>query len=358
MMLGQSAKAWRAHECRTLVPPSSPKTSLPASRLLVRSVVKRSFASPQPAATASATSTSLQSSIGNGQRLDQHIPINMNYPGLQQLHTSPDIYLVKSFLDDAHCDSIISNAVSKGLEDSPVAYAGWTRDAAELLRMAALGPAVWLSFPTANAALNAGGPIAQVARQIMGAWAEAMLLCGTCIAGWLAYQQQQLKKMRTSTSVLLPGDDKGSREFVARSEDLLQSHCSTFEAPTVIHYDEGQVLSPHYDANREAVVEDANRGGQTLATLILYLNEVTKGGRTAFGKLGLSVEPQKGDCLLFFPATAAGEFDERTEHEGETAVQEKWICRIWKHQNQVNPPMGLPADFQATSEWRRTSQTG
>ena len=50
------------------------------------------------------------------------------------------------------------------------------------------------------------------------------------------------------------GDDSGSKEFVARSEELLKSNCSTFEAPTVIHYEEGQVLVPHYDANREASV--------------------------------------------------------------------------------------------------------
>jgi hypothetical protein len=35
-----------------------------------------------------------------------------------------------------------------------------------------------------------------------------------------------------------------------------------------------QVLAPHFDANRGAEVEDANRGGQTLATLLVYLNEV------------------------------------------------------------------------------------
>ena len=69
----------------------------------------------------------LLSSIGNSNRLDQHIPIDLDYPGLQQLHSSPDIYLVKGFLEDGFCDSIVNNAASKGLEESPVAYAGWTK---------------------------------------------------------------------------------------------------------------------------------------------------------------------------------------------------------------------------------------
>jgi len=92
-------------------------------------------------------------------------------------------------------------------------------------------------------------------------------------------------------------------------------------------------LKPHYDANRDADTEDVNRGGQTLATLIVYLNDVENGGRTRFGKLlssasttkqdsndkndpHLVVTPKRGDALLFFPADKYGKFDERLEHEG------------------------------------------
>ena len=96
-------------------------------------------------------------------------------------------------------------------------------------------------------------------------------------------------------------------------------------------------MKPHYDANRDADTEDVNRGGQTLATLIVYLNDVENGGRTRFGKLlsmkrnkssqdhqlaedkedpYLKVTPKRGDALLFFPADKYGKFDERLEHEG------------------------------------------
>ncbi|KAJ1440835.1 hypothetical protein B484DRAFT_391097, partial [Ochromonadaceae sp. CCMP2298] len=77
------------------------------------------------------------------------------------------------------------------------------------------------------------------------------------------------------------------------------------------------VLKPHYDANRAAEEEDSSRGGQTLATLIVYLND------------GGPDEPKLGDALLFFPADRDGNFDERLEHEGCPALDEKWIARIW-----------------------------
>jgi len=177
----------------------------------------------------------------------------------------------------------------------------------------------------------------------------------------------------------------GVREFVVRSSDLFQpvssssspshddvmsSPASYFEAPTVINYEKGQALAPHYDANRSASVEDVNRGGQTLSTLLVYLNDVGEGGTTRFGKLpaitattnsdenggcdgddivqrqvpndpNLNIIPRKGDALLFFPADQHGQFDERTEHEGCPAVDEKWIARIWRHESRVPPPFGL-----------------
>ena len=40
------------------------------------------------------------------------------------------------------------------------------------------------------------------------------------------------------------------------------------------------------------------------------------GGTTTFGKLGLTVNPRRGQGLLFFPASKTGEFDERVEHQG------------------------------------------
>ena len=47
--------------------------------------------------------------------------------------------------------------------------------------------------------------------------------------------------------------------------------------------------------------------------------------------------------MVFFPANAAGEFDERLEHEGEPGEAEKWLVRIWRHKNDVSEPCGMGA---------------
>jgi hypothetical protein len=122
-----------------------------------------------------------------------------------------------------------------------------------------------------------------------------------------------------------------------RARQLLTLPSSeTFEGVDIIRYERGQALKPHFDANREARLEDAERGGQVLATAIVYLNDVRSGGRTRFGRLGLDVQPQRGECLLFFPADKNGAFDERTEHEGMEADDDKWLARIWVHENAVS----------------------
>jgi len=50
---------------------------------------------------------------------------------------------------------------------------------------------------------------------------------------------------------------------------------------------------------------------QRQATLLVYLNDVNQGGMTHFDRLGLSIKPQCGKALLFFPAFSDGTPDPR-----------------------------------------------
>ena len=94
-----------------------------------------------------------------------------------------------------------------------------------------------------------------------------------------------------------------------------------------------------------------NLGGQRIATLLVYLSELSEseGGATKFRDLSangemLKVQPKKGSALLFFPAAGGipnAPFDIRTLHCGEavdkSAEADKWIAQLWLRQSQYDP---------------------
>ncbi|KAL7475186.1 hypothetical protein ACHAW6_001113 [Cyclotella cf. meneghiniana] len=303
---------------------------------------------------------STQTAAGSRIRIDE------NYLGLKRVHANPDVFIIERFLDDTSCEDLISKAKEKGTTRSPVAYAGWTDDVKDLLGLAATGPVTWFAILSAwyEAQGDENASVLSLVLHSIRNYAGLFVLAAVLVAAFTKFRTDGLQKLRTSSSTTLDDLSQfGARNFVSCAADLFGPSSSSsndmqpaayFEAPTVIRYERDQSLAPHYDANRSADVEDKNRGGQTLATLIVYLNDVQTGGTTKFGKLpatddkrqvkgesNLNIIPQKGDALLFFPADQNGIFDDRMEHEGCPAVDEKWIARIWRHEERVNPPFGL-----------------
>lgn len=307
-----------------------------------------------------------------GERLD----IDENFFGenIEVIHSHPDVFLIRNFLEIKYCDDLIEKASEKKLDQSPVVYAGKMDDTKELISLAAKGPVVWLAVlvsyfqVSGNDSVESGGSQLDFFIHAAQNYAGFLLLAVAGIVTFLKSREDGLQKLRTSTSTTLDNlddEESGTYQFVKQSTNLFNpdpvskknpaKHAQYFEAPTVIRYEEGQALSPHFDANRSAETEDKNRGGQTLATLLLYLNNVEEGGQTRFGLLSpqkgerndnddnetLTVQPKAGDAVLFFPADKDGNFDERLEHEGCAALDTKWIARIWRHYERVPPPFGL-----------------
>jgi len=304
---------------------------------------------------------SLHSTVksSTGTSIGQHIAIDENFNGVTKINSNPDIFIIHDFLSKEYCTDLIEKAKAKKLDQSPVAYAGKMDDVKDLLSLAAKGPVAWFAILSAWFQVSGDDSTDQV-QLLIHALQNYAVLFALAAAGIFAFIESKadgLQALRTSTSTTLDDlDEMGTFQFVKRSADLFNpmeekrnpaKQAMYFEAPTVIRYEAGQVLQPHFDANRSAETEDANRGGQTLATLILYLNDVEKGGLTRFGLIKtsddtkLTVEPKAGDALLFFPADEEGSFDDRLEHEGCPAVDEKWIARIWRHIDRVPPPFGL-----------------
>ena len=225
------------------------------------------------------------------------ISINEEYSGLERLNSNPDIFVIREFLDPIACRDLIEAAQCKNLGPSPVAYAGWTQDFRDLVELAAKGPVAWIALATAWFQVKDSSDVSQVSLVVHSVQYYAIVLAVVTglIAAFTFSRAEGLKSLRTSTSTTLDdvsGPTSGTRKFVENAAKLfnggelsISSAAALFEAPTVIRYEADQVLAPHFDANRSAEREDANRGGQTLATLLVYLNNVDKGGQTRFGRI-------------------------------------------------------------------------
>jgi prolyl 4-hydroxylase len=95
----------------------------------------------------------------------------------------------------------------------------------------------------------------------------------------------------------------------------------------VVRYLPGDQFSPHFDFLEDAYLKKVG-GGQRLATLIVYLNDVPAGGGTRFPDAGITISPSAGMALFFsykYPRRASMTF-----HSGEPVpTGEKWIAVKW-----------------------------
>jgi prolyl 4-hydroxylase len=104
----------------------------------------------------------------------------------------------------------------------------------------------------------------------------------------------------------------------------------------VLHYRAGDEYRPHHDYFDPASPgsqEHVRQGGQRVATMVIYLNQVEEGGGTGFPELELSVRPQPGCAVYFEYFNSAGELDSRCLHAGAPVARgEKWVVTKWLRQ--------------------------
>jgi prolyl 4-hydroxylase len=118
-----------------------------------------------------------------------------------------------------------------------------------------------------------------------------------------------------------------------RLAELVQQPVENGEDLHILRYGMGGEYRPHYDYFPEEQAGSRHhmlRGGQRVATIILYLNEVEQGGDTTFPDVGLCIHPRRGSALYFEYVNAHGQTDPKTLHAG-TPVEkgEKWIATKW-----------------------------
>jgi prolyl 4-hydroxylase len=122
----------------------------------------------------------------------------------------------------------------------------------------------------------------------------------------------------------------------ARIVAIVNDPLTSLEGSAILHYAPGQRFEPHFDFLDPAVpgyARDAAASGQRVATFLLYLNDDFEGGETEFPKLGWRWKGRKGDALLFWNVTQAGQPDARTLHAGlPPSSGEKWLLSQWIRQ--------------------------
>ncbi|KAM3366894.1 hypothetical protein ACQJBY_015905 [Aegilops geniculata] len=113
----------------------------------------------------------------------------------------------------------------------------------------------------------------------------------------------------------------------------------------VLRYEPSQYYRPHHDYFSDTF--NLKRGGQRVATMLMYLTDGVEGGETHFpqagdggecscgGRMvrGLCVKPNKGDAVLFWSMGFDGNTDSNSLHSGCAVVKgEKWSATKWMRQ--------------------------
>ncbi len=129
--------------------------------------------------------------------------------------------------------------------------------------------------------------------------------------------------------------ERGENEVVARVEQriaaLLRWPLEFGEGLQVLRYAPGAQYRPHYDyfdPGEPGTPSILRRGGQRVATLVMYLQEPEQGGATTFPDVGLEVAPKRGTAVFF--SYERPHPDTRTLHGGAPVLAgEKWVATKW-----------------------------
>ncbi|CAA2991517.1 probable prolyl 4-hydroxylase 4 [Olea europaea subsp. europaea] len=170
-----------------------------------------------------------------------------------------------------------------------------------------------------------------------------------------------LSEVRTSSGMFIPKSKDpivdGIEEKIAAWTFLRKENGEDIQ---VLRYEPGQKYDPHHDYFVDKV--NLARGGHRIATSLMYLSDVEKGGETVFlsaeetshrrsvsvdedlsecGRKGIAVKPRKGDALLFFSLYPDAVPDPTSLHAGCPVIEgEKWSATKWIHVDSFDKVVG------------------
>ncbi|XP_022134044.1 probable prolyl 4-hydroxylase 7 [Momordica charantia] len=163
-------------------------------------------------------------------------------------------------------------------------------------------------------------------------------------------------EVRTSSGMFL---HKAQDEIVAAVEARIAAWtflpAENGESIQILHYENGQKYEPHFDYFHDKVNQEL--GGHRVATVLMYLSNVEKGGETIFpnsefkesqekddswsdcARKGYAVKAKKGDALLFFSLHLDATTDVKSLHGSCPVIEgEKWSATKWIHVRSFEKP--------------------
>ena len=143
---------------------------------------------------------------------------------------------------------------------------------------------------------------------------------------------EEINDDRTSNGMFFQrGESDVVRRLEARLARLLNWPEENGEGLQILHYRPGAEYKPHYDyfdPVEPGTPTILKRGGQRVATIVMYLAEPEKGGGTTFPDVNLVVAPKRGNAVFFSYERA--HVSTRTLHGGAPVTAgEKWVATKW-----------------------------
>ena len=121
-----------------------------------------------------------------------------------------------------------------------------------------------------------------------------------------------------------------------RLAELLKWPFENGEGLQVLRYRTGAQYVPHYDyfdPAQPGTAKIVQRGGQRVATIVMYLRTPERGGATIFPDIGLEVQPVKGSGVFF--SYDRPHPDTKTLHGGTpVTLGEKYVATKWLRENE------------------------
>jgi prolyl 4-hydroxylase len=146
--------------------------------------------------------------------------------------------------------------------------------------------------------------------------------------------KEDVIRNRTSEGIWYQrGEDPFIERLDRRIASLMSWPVENGEGLQILHYGTTGEYRPHFDyfpPDQPGSAVHTAQGGQRVATLVVYLNDVPDGGETTFPAAGMSVAARQGGAVYFRYMNGQRQLDPLTLHGGAPVLDgDKWIMTKW-----------------------------